>query len=452
MSKVIRNRVRTLSLLAALAFGVQLAQPHVALAAASISMLKSVSINNGGYGTGGSASPGQGLTYALQYNNSGSSDATNVVVTDTLAAGQQLVAYSAGCSAATNAGVVTITCATASVPAFPAIGSTGTFYISTRIVSGFAGTIPNTATISASNAAQSNSNTTSVSVGVTPGNGSLQKFVSVNGNAYGQSFNANPGDTLVYDIEYTNPLGSPTAQNVVIYDTLQPGQTLLVFQGASAYCTSFTPGTSTLVCPVGNVAPGQTVRVHISTTITQFFSGQITNQATESSSGGPSLVSNTTLIQVGTPGPVFGTNLTLCGTVTSFTGNSITVSGVTLSIAPGAIGTGSPVTGTNECISFQFNSVGQVSSLVVSSNLAGVGAICGVYTTANSPGTIRVGGVTVASSFSTNVQYFLTPGAYYCFLLTPNGVAYAVLTGTPTAATRAGQGGHGFNGNRERTL
>ncbi len=405
-------------------------------AGTSLSVFKSVEVNGGGYYTSTTAPVGSTLTYAIQYRNIGSAYATNAYVTDTLQPGQNFVSASAGCTTASSGGLTTVTCAVGTLPPANTAGSYGTVFISTQ-VTGTAGTINNTAQLYASNVPSQNSNTTQVTIGgVGGGTGTgLTKTVSVNGSAYGTSVTAVDGNTLNYSIQYTNLTGA-TVTGVVIYDTLQPGQTLLSFPATSGLCTVYNASTNTLACSIGSLANGQSVSINIATAVNNSFSGLIGNQAWATANNATTIYSNTTTVQVGvvTPPPPFTGNLTLCGIVAYGGGNTITISGVTVQLAPGAFISGTPINGANECITFNYNGSSFVSSVSITQNLAGVGLICGVYSSTGTSATINVGGIIIPVVNSTVFQPFLTTGSYYCFLLTSNGAAYSVLSGIPTSA------------------
>ncbi|HLJ67417.1 MAG TPA: hypothetical protein VKX16_08660 [Chloroflexota bacterium] len=400
----------------------------------TLALQKAVSVNGGQYGTNVSASPGSTLSYLLSYANTGVVAAVNATITDVLQPGQTLQAVSPSCSPSTSGGVTTVTCNLGTLPPSPQIGSSGNVYIVTTVNTGFSGTIPNSATMYAANAAATTSNpSTVVSVGVPSNLVTLSKTVSVNGQGYTTSATANPGDQLVYSLTYTNNSGV-TASSVVITDAIQAGQSLFT---VSPSCT-INAGTYTVTCAVGNVASGSSASVYIGAFVNATFAGTIRNMASATYNGA-TVQSNSTVVTVGTPVPTPSGTLTLCGLVNSYapaggTAGAITISGVIVTIAPGASVTGSIATGANVCVGFAFNSAGQANVLVVSSNAPGVGLACGVYTPSATPGFINVGGIPIQVGTGINLTPFLTQGFSYCFLLTPGGQIYGVLSGIPTSA------------------
>jgi uncharacterized repeat protein (TIGR01451 family) len=412
------------------------------------------------------------LSYQISYQNTGPNTATNVVITDQLQAGQSLLvsSLSVGCNYTSPGGVVTVTCTIGNVPASPNPGSAGAVYFQTQVNSGFNGTINNTATITAGNAATQNSNTTSVTIGTgNPGSTSLQKTVEDNSNGYfSTGVNANPGDVVTYDVAYINNSTTTTAPNVTVTDTLQPGQSYLGPPYSSSNCVQ--QAFNTISCPIGNVPPGTRVDTFISASLASNIPGtQIHNQA-QATSNGTTINSNITVVQVGgTPPPPCTTccspsttccttttsccfngfaasctngNFILCGPVTAYTGTSITVNDVTVAILPGATVVTTPAVGANECVTFLLNSSAQATSLGASANLAGAGVACGTYLGTTNFGALNVTGIGIALAPTATFQPLLTVGGFYCFLLNSAGQAYNVLSGVPTSLSAAAAGGH----------
>jgi uncharacterized repeat protein (TIGR01451 family) len=397
---------------------------------------------------------GNVLNYQITYQNNGPNPATGVVITDQLASGQSLRIFSlsAGCTYNTApSGIVTVTCTPnptgtpGTVPPSPQAGSSGSFSFSTQVNAGFCGTIPNNATISSNNAGSVTSNTTTVTVGsCQPGPTSLQKLVEDNQNGFfSTGVNANPGDVLTYDIAYINSSTTTTSPNVVVTDTLQPGQSYLGPPFSSNVCAPISA--NTISCSLGNVPPNTRVDVFIGASVNSNVPGAIITNQAAATSGGTTIYSNTTTVQVGGTSPPpfnFTGNFILCGVVTSYTGTSVTVSGVTVSIVPGAAVSGPVTVGANECITFALNSSAQATALAVSSNLAGVGVACGTYGGTSAGGVLNVSGIGIPLAPTASFQPFLVPGGFFCFLLNGSGQAYAILSGVPTSLENAAGGGH----------
>jgi hypothetical protein len=188
---------------------------------------------------------------------------------------------------------------------------------------------------------------------------------------------------------------------------------------------------------VGTVNNGTTAHVFINTIVLPTFtSGQITNQASATSSTGPSATSNMTVVYVGSGVPL-GANFEICGPVTAYTApgaaaGSITVSGVTIAIAAGTSVAG-VVPGTNECVLATVNGSGQLTAVAAGSNLSLVNVACGVYTPA-AAGYVNVAGIPLVVFPGTTFVAGLTAGSSYCFILNTSGQAIGAVVGYPTAA------------------
>jgi uncharacterized repeat protein (TIGR01451 family) len=404
----------------------------VTTATTTMSLQKSVSDNGGPFGTNINANPGDVLTYALQYTNTGGNTATGVTIVDQLAAGQtfQAAGTSAGCVATVSGGVTTVTCTVGSPVPPTGPSSSGIFFINTTVNFAFTGTIPNTGQIYANNATTSNSNTTYVNGSVT-GSVTLAKRVAVNGGAFATTGTAGPGDQLTYAITYTNNTGA-TVTNVMISDVLAAGQTIFA---ASVGC-SYNSSTRTATCGPYSVASATSITIQLGTQINAGFTGQITNQASANFNA-TTVTSNTTVIN---PHTTPGGALTLCGLVsgyvpsTSVSNGSITISGVTVTIAAGATINGAPIfNGANMCVGFNLTSSNQAVTVTGSANVPGVGLACGVYQPSGTAGYILVGGFPIALGSGVVIAPFITPGALYCFLVSPSGQIYGVLSGIPTS-------------------
>jgi uncharacterized repeat protein (TIGR01451 family) len=196
---------------------------------------------------------GQPLTYTLTVANHGPDSANGVTVTDTLPAGVTFVSVTA--SQGSCSGNPTIVC-------HPGIIGPGAV-VTIRIVvtAGAPGTVSNSASVSASTPDPNTANNTSAAVATT-----------ITGSASGASADlritktASPdplvfGNTLTYTLAVRNN-GPDAAAGVVVTDALPPG---VAFGSASADQGSCS-GTTTVVCSLGNIASGATVRIHISVT------------------------------------------------------------------------------------------------------------------------------------------------------------------------------------------
>jgi uncharacterized repeat protein (TIGR01451 family) len=184
-----------------------------------------------------SASPasvdaGASLTYTLTVINNGPDTANNVTVTDTLPGAMTADALSSGCSGST-----TVTCTVASL----ANGATQVFTIYVTAPSS-AGTITNSASVSANNPADSTSANDSSSLDTTvnavaDSDLAIVKTASVAIPLVSQNF--------TYTLTVTNN-GPDTATGVTITDTLPTGVTLVSAPGCS--------GTTTITCAASSIS------------------------------------------------------------------------------------------------------------------------------------------------------------------------------------------------------
>ncbi len=158
------------------------------------------------------ASPGQLLTYTLSYQNSGNSDAAQVVVTDAVPARTTFVSASNGGTLAN--GVVTWSVGT--VPA----GATGSVTLTVRLDATFPNgltAVSNSAVVRSATTGPTPSNTVVTTVSAAP---SLSLTKSVD------SATAVPGQLLTYTLGYANT-GNADASGVVLVDPL-PARTTFV--------------------------------------------------------------------------------------------------------------------------------------------------------------------------------------------------------------------------------
>jgi uncharacterized repeat protein (TIGR01451 family) len=128
-------------------------------ATVGLHITKIVTVNGLGYAASGTAHPGDQLGYGITVQNSTASPVSGITVTDVLAAGQTPFTTTSAC---TYSGVTnTVTC-TMGTPL--AAGASMAFFFTTIVNTGFSGIIPNTASVSATGFAATNSNQTVISV------------------------------------------------------------------------------------------------------------------------------------------------------------------------------------------------------------------------------------------------------------------------------------------------
>jgi uncharacterized repeat protein (TIGR01451 family) len=213
---------------------------------------------------------GNSLTYTVNVQNNGPSDAQNVVVTDTLPAEVTLVS-TAGCAEDPN-GVPTCTLGTITA------GGSAQYTVTVNVNSDTSGTITNNVSVSSS--------TTLINTG----DDSASEDTTVNAEAdlaITKSDNPDPviaGNSLTYTIDVQNN-GPSDATNVVVTDTLPAGVTFV----STAGCAEDPNGLPT--CTLGTITAGGSVQYTVTVLVNSGTSGTITNNVSVSSS--------TTLINTG---------------------------------------------------------------------------------------------------------------------------------------------------------
>lgn len=209
---------------------------------------------------------GSTLTYEVVVTNTGSSTATNVVISDTLPTGLTLVSSSITTGTTTDAGnTVTGNIATLGV------GESATITIQATINENFTGTtLSNTATANADEAEEVSSNaTTTVSPLVDL---SIIKVDDVDPN--------NRNGRLVYTLTIEND-GPSTATGVQVVDTLPEDVTFVSATGGTV--TAPATGSRDVTVDIGTLASGGTATVTITVDINADAPDQITNTATVTS-------------------------------------------------------------------------------------------------------------------------------------------------------------------------
>ena len=209
---------------------------------------------NGSFGNTATASPGNVLEYRVQYTNAGPGNATNVVVTDQIQAGQTYVGGSCTGGASCSGGT-TVTWNLGTVNAGD--GRTLTFRV-TLAASFPAGNtlVRNIARVDTDQEPLKDSDETVVTVTANPVS-SLDKSVRnvTDGGSFANTATADPGDVLEYQILFTNT-GNAPATNVSVTDAVASGSSYVANS-----CTGGTSctGGSTVTWQLGTVNPNQTV-------------------------------------------------------------------------------------------------------------------------------------------------------------------------------------------------
>ena len=211
--------------------------------------------------------PGSNLTYTLTATNSGPSDATGVVVTDTLPTGVTLV--SATPSVGSCSGVVTCNLGTL------ANGDSATISIVVTVDAATAcgTTLTNTVSL-VSNVPDPNSSNNTASADTLvdcPADLSITKSDSPDPVV--------AGSNLTYTLSVANN-GPGDATGVIATDTLPAGVTFVSATPSQGSCTESVPGVVT--CDLGDLANGASAMITIVVTINPSSCGTITNTATVS--------------------------------------------------------------------------------------------------------------------------------------------------------------------------
>ena len=218
-------------------------------------------------GTPASAPSGTQVTYTLTAVNHGPDAASNVVLTDMLPAGVQLVSAIATAGGCTGGNPVTCTGATL------ASGDTLTATIVVRVLPAATGTLVDTATVRSDQPDPVGSNSTATAQTTVAAQADLHLTKTV---SPAQPKN---GEALDYTLTVTNA-GPSKASNVTVVDPLpaavKPG-TITASQGSCAAAGQ------TITCALGDLASGSSATVTIAGTRTSdnAFSNTATVTATE---------------------------------------------------------------------------------------------------------------------------------------------------------------------------
>ena len=212
------------------------------MATVSTNVTASADISITAVGSPLKGAPGQNVTYTLYVANAGPSDATGVVLTDSLPAGVTFTSASASnaapCSASTS-----ISCALGSIPA----GSGVSIVVVAHIVG--TGTLTNLASVSATetDTVPANNSATAVTT-------SLAADLAVS-----SVFAGSAGGASTYNVQVSNAGPSP-ASSVTVTVTLSRF-TVVSFSNPAGTCASTA---TTLTCPIGNLPVNGTQTVTLS--------------------------------------------------------------------------------------------------------------------------------------------------------------------------------------------
>lgn len=201
---------------------------------------------------------GDSLVYTLTVTNSGPSSAEDVQVVDNLPADVIYQSDNAGCTE--NAGVVT--CALGLIGA----GGESTVAITTGVAPGAAGTITNTAGVSADTPDPNTENNAATA------ETTINAEADLSLSKVGTPDPVPAGASLTYALTVTNT-GPSDATGVQVVDTLPPG---LIFQSATAGCAH---SAGAVTCALGTVAAGVVTPVTITALVDTDAPGSLENAA-----------------------------------------------------------------------------------------------------------------------------------------------------------------------------
>jgi uncharacterized repeat protein (TIGR01451 family) len=252
-----------------------------------------LSKNSGGFTDGPiAAQTGDTLEYQLVYSNTGSANATLVVVTDPIPAHSTFLSCTAGCSH--SASTVTWNVGTVA----PEDSVTLNFSVVLDAVFPVGTTEVSNAAVATTHEEQGStpSNTVIANVPAAPMSSIVkaQRDVTTHGDFVATTITANPGDVLEYRLTYSNT-GNAPATNVVVTDPIPARSTFLS-------CTnSCSHSASTVTWNLGTVAPGTVVLTFQVTLDSNFTAGattEIKNAAVVTTEGEGNVPSNTVVTTV----------------------------------------------------------------------------------------------------------------------------------------------------------
>lgn len=235
-----------------------------------------------------SVSSGDSLSFTLEASNIGNATATKVTIEDTIPAGFTITG-APGCTVSGQK----VTCDVGDIDA----GKSKSVTIDVKATDGACPSVDNKATVSASNepsGSTGNNTSNTVTVNVTCPNPDVKVSKSAS------STSISSGGTATFTLEASN-VGSGTATNVVIVDTIPSGLTITGAPGC-------TVSGQTVTCKVGDLAGGGKTSVTITVKATDGACPSVDNKATVSASNEPSgntgnNTSNTVTLNVTCPNP-----------------------------------------------------------------------------------------------------------------------------------------------------
>jgi len=270
--------------------------------------------------SGSNVTPGQTITYNLNFSNTGNGPANNAVITDVLDSKITYVANSctpvAACTYDATSRTLTWNLGTL------AAGATGTGSFQATVNAGATGTISNKATISATGVTPVDSNIVTHVI-VAPATPNLTIVKSANPASGSQ---VNTGSTITYSLAIQNS-GQGNAAGVVVTDVLDSKITYVANSCTPAAACTYNATNRTLTWNIGAVNAGASVTGTFQATVNAGATGTISNKATISATGVTPVDSNTVTHTITTPqspalaitkssSPASGSNVTVGQTIT----------------------------------------------------------------------------------------------------------------------------------------
>ena len=211
-------------------------------------------------------------TFTIQHDTDSPSDATNIVLTDTLPDGLSNIVINAPTADSTNLNSTTNT-ATVVFDSL-AVGDMETFTISADVDEDAIGTILNPASITTDNDFDLSNNSDDAQTTLTPEfDVTITKLVD--------DETPRPGDIVTYTVVATNS-GPSTGTNVVVVDDIPPG---LTFQSGSLNGVNAAVVGNQVRFPAVTLASGASATATLSFMVGTGVTGQITNIASVSADG-----------------------------------------------------------------------------------------------------------------------------------------------------------------------
>ncbi|HWF57115.1 MAG TPA: hypothetical protein VG520_02045 [Candidatus Dormibacteraeota bacterium] len=355
-------------------------------------------------------STGTPIGFVVTVSNNGTGTATAVTVNDPLPAGNG-VSWSiasqtaSACSITGPVGTQVLGCTLGDMAA----PSSYSIHITSPTTAASAGSYPNTATASSTNAPSVNASATIVV---------LAPALSITKTA--DATPVSTGTTIGFTVTVSNAdTGTTgTATSVTLHDPLPAGSGIdwvisPAYAGPGTCSITGSVGTQTLNCSFGNMGPGTSASVHISSATTAASAGTYPNTATASSTNGPSVNASATIV-------VLAPNMTVAKTADHATVSAGSAIGFTVTITnPGT----STTTGTATSVSLTDPlPAGTGVSWTITSQ---TGTACSITGTAPSQG--------LGCSFST-----FAPGASYSVHITSATTFVSCAEYTNTATVGAG--------------